>query len=127
MYLAKPYFHTLLQEAAKDHYAFLKKAFGRLTRKLLSHKRGVKSKGVSKLFSVRSQTVDGFWIVFLLEDGYPQELSESCLRDAHALMLEHYRSHPNDKLTRQISALAKQSHSTKVLRYGLRYEIDTKE
>ena len=109
LFLGKSYFQTLLQEAAKDHYVFFKNVFTHIIDKIMGQQpEFIKSRGMSKYFKVCSVTVTDIRIEFFLEDGYPKEFYMSCLRDAYNLMLEHYRDHPNDRLTQQISAFSKQ-------------------
>jgi len=89
VYLAKPYFDSLLSEMGKDHYTILKRALVALGRRLLGRSArdaavvssgGERSTGerFSLVFSVVAEVADGRTIKLLL----PKPMCESELADA---------------------------------------------
>ena len=115
VYLAKPYFETILQEAAKDHYKWLKAAFVRLVRKAFGTEPEESPRQVSELLSVYAETRELATVKFLIEEGHPMAHYECSLEQAHELLIEHYAKHPNDSLTAKMASV--RSRTTKLLLY----------
>lgn len=115
VYLAKPYFHTILQEAAKDHYELLKRACKRLVVRLFGDRPQERERKMSKLLSVYAETKERSAVKFLIEEGHPLTYYAESLDRAHEMLVEHYQVHPNDRLTIEMSLT--RSRTPKLMAY----------
>lgn len=102
VYILKPYFETILKEAAKDHYAILKKGFNSLISKTLKNKDKVK---LSSILSFYFPVKEDSSIKFCLIEGTDVNEYENQVDKMVELMYDHFKNYPNDELTKKITSL----------------------
>jgi hypothetical protein len=110
LFIAKPYFETILKKMAEDHYAILKGATSKLWKKFFGPKpeiertvyglRGVVKESIfSRSFSVTAQSVNGTKITLLfLKDTTPDDFALA-IEKFEILMLYHHSSGGSDALS----------------------------
>ncbi|MEQ6342916.1 MAG: hypothetical protein M3A44_15050 [Gammaproteobacteria bacterium] len=110
LFIAKPYFETILKKMAEDHYAILKSATGKLWKKFFGpkpeieravHGRGgvVKESPFSRSFSITAQSVHGTKITLLFPRDVTSEDFVLAIEKFELLMLQHHASGGADPLS----------------------------
>lgn len=125
VYLAKPYFETILKELAKDHYPHLKKAFNGFFSKLFRVKASKKQHVVSMTFFLCFETKDGQTVKFIFDDSKDQGTCVLILQDAYILMLNHYKNYPDDEITKQVDKYIEAARTLKEIIY--QYNFDSRK
>jgi len=115
LFIAKPYFETILKKMAEDHYVMLKSATSKLWQKMFGanpeierfvvvHGGKIKESIFSRSFSVTAQSVDGHKITLLFLKGANQEEFDAAIEMFEALMLNHHSSQGKDFLSGLLEA-----------------------
>nr|WP_321356997.1 hypothetical protein [uncultured Draconibacterium sp.] len=119
VYLLKPYFNAFLSEAGKDHYHITKKGLKKLVEKAklikakfltaeISSKKLSKNYSQSIVFSIIFQTQDNRPIKLLFDNEMELSDWENAIDELIELILENYKSSPNDKLSKMMDGLGKE-------------------
>lgn len=115
LFIAKPYFETILEKMAEDHYVILKDATSKLWNKFFGPKPeivrfvygsggAVKESIFSRSFSVVAQSVHGTKITLLfLNDTTPENLALA-VGKFEELMINHHSSRGNDALSQLLDS-----------------------
>lgn len=128
--LSSKYVETILQEAAKDHYALVKAGLARLLQRLVGKDRDIKvqvvtsSSTVEKLssegpsaMSVYVSTRGGKLVKFIFEDTLTASHREYCLDALFTLLQQHNASFPEDPLSTSIEAAGLEEARAILMRY----------
>jgi len=110
LFIAKPYFETILEKMAEDHYAFLKSATGKLWKKFFGPKpeierfvfglgRVIKTSPFSRAFSITAHSSDETKITLIfLNETTPEDFVIS-IEKFEYLMLQHHSKKGTDPLS----------------------------
>lgn len=118
VYILKPYFNAFLSEAGKDHYLIVKKGLKKLIEKAkyikakfltaqYSTKKLSKKYTQSIVISIIFQTKDNRPIKLLFDNELEISDWENAIDELIELIIENYKSSPNDKLSEMINGLGK--------------------
>ncbi len=115
LFIAKPYFETILKKMAEDHYAILKNATSKLWKKFFGPKpeiirvvyglQGVIKESIfSRSFSITAQSVEGTKITLLfLNDATVDDFALG-IQEFGMLMRQHHSSGGADVLSRLLES-----------------------
>lgn len=121
-YLLKPYFETLLTEAAKEHYPVLKDVISKLLKlgkendaTLIAAKQSSNkvnsSNTQSGFISFHMELKDGKYLKLLYDKNIPHSTWVESTEKMIELVKNHHQYYPDDLLTRRLKKLAYSSNS----------------
>jgi hypothetical protein len=130
VFITQKYLGTLLQEAAKDHYAIFKTAFLRLIKRTTGRGREIhlqyQASNRAKLPS-GDPVVLSLWVklrssrsvVFIFEHGIENETAPAALDALLELLTESEAKYPEDRLTAAPSAISNSRTTPIVMRFNV--------
>lgn len=107
VYFIKPYFETMLKEAAKDHYSIIKKGAKSLIDKTIRESNKIK---LSEKLAIYCELQQERNIKFCLIEGLSSEEYDNQVEKLAELLKDHYNCYPEDKLTKKIKNQCFESH-----------------